>query len=256
MFEELIDKCQQDLDGDGIDDIYGFTCNEVVMNNQAVLSNGGSYIGKNKKGEFTYNLESEETIEALQWCVDLYNKYEERELEGLNWDAYMEEWRQGKAAFMIEQEYIGTPQNMFEVTDFDMGFVMFPKGPKAKKYVSEFNDNLYVIPACYDAERAWKIAFAWNLYTNPVPGYEDYNEFLEEAKYGNFDRRAIKETLPMMMNSKYAVLTYSDMIDGIEIGPQLTWSIAPGFTGEVTELIDQIKDKWKEAIEEANAMMK
>ena len=31
MFEKLIAKCQKDLDGDGVDDVYGLTLNESIM---------------------------------------------------------------------------------------------------------------------------------------------------------------------------------------------------------------------------------
>ena len=71
MFEKLMAKCQKDLDGDGVDDVYGMTLNESIMPGIAVASNGGTFIGKDKKGKFTYELESAETIEALKWCVEM-----------------------------------------------------------------------------------------------------------------------------------------------------------------------------------------
>ena len=49
----------------------------------------------------------------------------------------------------------------------DWGFVMTPKGPEGD-YVTVFSDNIAVIPSCYDAETANKIAFAYDLYTNPT----------------------------------------------------------------------------------------
>lgn len=252
-FEEIMEKCQRDLDGDGVNDIYGMTLNESVMTDMAVLSNGGAYIGKNKKGQYTYELESPETLEALQWCVDMYSKFDDHDPDNVNWDYYQDEWSEGKVAFLIEQEYIGVRGNLFEFTDFDMGFVMFPKGPKAKDYVSLFSNNVYTIPACYDADRAWKIAFAWNVYTNPAPGYEDFSGYLLNAENGNFDTRALEETIPMMSESKRGVVTY-DLMVGISTGPELTWSIAPN--ADVASIIDGCRDSWKKAIKEANIRMK
>lgn len=37
-------------------------------------------------------------------------------------------------------------------------------------YVNYAKDNVFVIPSCYDEDKAWKLAFAYNLYTDPVPG--------------------------------------------------------------------------------------
>ena len=68
--------------------------------------------------------------------------------------------------------------NEFKDMEDDFGFVCFPKGPNATDYRNCYTDNVYAIPACYDADKAWKIAFALNVYTDPVPGYEDYNDRL------------------------------------------------------------------------------
>lgn len=254
MFDKVMAQCQRDLDGDGEDDIYGVTMNEVIFNQAAVLSNGGAFIGKDKNGKYTYELESEETLEALNWALDIYAKYDDHTPSDASWDYYMQEWREGKAAFLVDQEYCASPGNYYQDSDFDMGFVMFPKGPKSKDYVSMFSCNAYVIPACYDAERAWKIAFAWNLYTNPVPGYEDYSEYIEADRKGNFDRRTLEETLPMMSDPKRGTPVYSDFVPGIDLGPDFTWALVPGI--DLDSLIESCRDKWKKAIKEANKKIK
>jgi hypothetical protein len=251
MFDEIMSKCQRDLDADGVDDIYGLTLNEGVMTSAAVFSNNGSYIGKGADGKYFYNLESAETLEALQWCVDIFTKYDQHDPEGANWDYYQEEWRTGKVAFLVDQEYCAAPGNLFENTDFEMGFVMFPKGPKATSYVSAWANNAYVIPACYDADRAWKIAFAWNVWTDPAPGYEDFNGYIETASNGNFDERALSETIPMMCQDSAGIVTFHDFVAGIEMGPDLTWVIGPN--ADVTATVEACRDKWKACIDEANS---
>jgi hypothetical protein len=251
MFDEIMSKCQRDLDADGVDDIYGLTLNEGVMTSAAVFSNNGSYIAKGADGKYSYNLESAETLEALQWCVDMFTKYDQHDPEGANWDYYQEEWRTGKVAFLVEQEYAAAPGNLFENTDFEMGFVMFPKGPKADHYVAAWANNAYVIPACYDADRAWKIAFAWNVWTNPAPGYEDFNGYIETASNGNFDERALSDTLPLMCEDKSGIVTFHDFVAGIEMGPDLTWQIGPN--ADVTAIVEACRDKWKACIDEANS---
>ena len=255
MFDELMSKVQRDTDGDGVDDVYGLTLNETIMTQMAILSNNGSLISKNKKGKFVNNLDSAETLEALEWCADIFAKYDAHDPEDATWDYYFEEWRSGKVGFLVDQEYLATQGNMlYNRTDFDMGFVMFPKGPKADDYVSLWDDNIYAIPACYDAERAWKIAFAWNKYTDPVPGYKDYNQFIETAKISNYDKRAIKETLPMMEDQKLGKYTFDYLIPEIEIGPDLYWMIGPN--AAIDEIVEPTIIKWNEVLDEINSYIK
>ena len=258
MFEDIMAKCQRDLDQDGQDDIFGLTLNESVMTDAAVFSNNGAYF-KKENGKIIYNVESAETMEALQWCIDIYTKYDNHDPADAQWDYYQQEWRNGKAAFLVEQEYANVAGNIFsDITDFEIGFVMFPKGPKATTTVNVFDNNAYVIPACYvgkdvDADghdRAWRIAFAWNVYTNPVPGFENTNGYLDKAKTGNFDVRTISETIPMMAQPEHGTIAYHDFVAGIDMGPELTWNIIAN--GDLSGTIDALRDRWKKAAEKTN----
>lgn len=249
-FDELMAQCQRDTDNDGVDDVYGLTLNESVMTNMAVFSNGGSYVGKDASGKYFYNLEAPETQEALEWCVDMYNKYDNHDPEGAEWDYYKEEFVNGKAAWMVEDEYAGTPGNFLIDMEDEVGFVMFPKGPKYDNYINVWSNNPAAIPACYDADRAWKIAFAWNLFTDDIPGYEGYNGYLSTARAGVFDQRAVDETITMMSETAHGTVAYHDVIPNLQSGPELTWSIAPG--ADVAALTEAIAGTWKAYVDEAN----
>ena len=249
-FDELMGQCQRDTDNDGVDDVYGLTINESVMTNMAVFSNGGSYIAKDADGKFVYNLEAPETQEALEWCVDMYNKYDNHDPEGAEWDYYKEEFVQGHAAWMVDDEYCGTPGNFLTDMEDEVGFVMFPKGPKASEYLNVWSNNPAAIPACYDAERAEKIAFAYDLFYKDIPGYEGYNGFLSTARAGKFDSRSVDETIAMMSEAKHGVVAYHDIIPNLQSGPELTWMIAPN--ADVAALTEAIAGTWKEYVEEAN----
>ena len=249
-FDELMGQCQRDTDNDGVDDVYGLTINESVMTNMAVFSNGGSYIAKDADGKFVYNLEAPETQEALEWCVDMYNKYDNHDPEGAEWDYYKEEFVQGHAAWMVDDEYCGTPGNFLTDMEDEVGFVMFPKGPKGSEYLNVWSNNPAAIPACYDAERAEKIAFAYDLFYKDIPGYEGYNGFLSTARAGKFDSRSVDETIAMMSEAKHGVVAYHDIIPNLQSGPELTWMIAPN--ADVAALTEAIAGTWKEYVEEAN----
>jgi hypothetical protein len=249
-FEKLLAKVQRDTDGDGQDDVFGLCCNNSVCVNAAVISNGGKYVGKDASGKFTYNLEDPETTEALNWIVDIFTKYNQHDIEGAAWDYYMTEFKSGVVGFMEDQEYQPTGSGQFHETNFEMGFVMFPKGPKASTLLNRWDNNPHCIPACYGDERARKIAFAWNLYTNPVPGYEDYNGYVETAKNSNFDERAMDETVPMMSEPEHGINTYYSVIPDLNAGPEFVWSVGPN--ADIAALQEQVRDTWKAYIDAAN----
>lgn len=250
MFDELMGKCHRDTDNDGSVDVYGLTLNEGNMTTAAVFSNGGSYVGKDADGNYTYNLESAETLEALNWTVDMFTKYDQHDPEGAEWDYYKEEFLNGNVAFMVDDEYCATPGNFLTDMQDEIGFVMFPKGPKMNDYINVWSNNPAAIPACYDADKAWKIAFAWNLFTDEPAGYEDYNSIPSTARNGVFDARAIDETIPMMSDTTKGTIAFHGMIPQMDIGPQLIWNIGPNAV--VSEQVEAIAETWKQYIEDAN----
>lgn len=247
-FADLMEKVQRDTDNDGKIDVYGMTLNEGNMTTAAVFSNGGSYIDKDEKGKYVYNLESPETLEALEWTVDMFNKYDLPDPEDAEWDYYKEAFINGMAAFMPEDEYAGTNGNFLQDMQDEVGFVMFPKGPKGK-LINVWTNNAAAIPACYDADKAWKIAFAWKLWNTAPEGYEDYVD-LSAARNGIFDERAIDETIPMMMDADHGTIAFHDMIPNLSLGSDFVWNIAPGST--VSEQVEAIRDTWKSYVDEAN----
>jgi hypothetical protein len=135
----------------------------------------------------------------------------------------------------------------WDMTD-EVGFVMFPKGPQADDYVNLSICNPAAIPACYDTERAWKIAFAYNLYTDAVPGFENYVD-MSQFDYGVFDDRAVDETLTMMMDK--SVVAYHGMVPNLDIYGPFLWK----FTNAgvvVSDLIENVRATYQTWIEEAN----
>ena len=126
---------------------------------------------------------------------------------------------------------------------------MFPKGPQGETYINVWSNNPVAIPACYDADKAWKLAFAWNLFTEQPAGYEDYMD-LSAARSGIFDLRAVDETITMMMQEDHGTIAFHGLIPNMDIGPDFVWNIAPGSV--VSEQVEAIRDTWKAYIDEAN----
>ena len=251
-FDEYMGKVQRDTDSDGVDDIFGLTINEGVMTTAAIFSNGGSYIGKDDNGYY-YNLESAETTEALNWAVDMYNKYDQHDPEGAQWDYYKEEFLSGCVGFMVDDEYCAMGANNFLAPMAgNIGFVMFPKGRSSSaKLVNVWSNNPVCIPSNYDKMKAGKLAFAWNLYTEDVPGFEDYNARIADAQLnGNFDDRAKNETIPMMVEAAHGTVAYHGLIPDLNLGPDFQWGIGPN--ADVAAAQEAIRDTWKSYVDAAN----
>ena len=169
----------------------------------------------------------------------------------LSWDYYQGQFQNGGCAFVCDQQYCATPGNLFyeqPETEDGLGFVMFPKGPKGK-LVQTAQDNVCIIPACYDADRAWKCAFAYSLYNEFVPGYEDYNPYINTTRTGNFDSRACEETVPLM--SKNSEVELQSIIPNLDMGAPFQWKFGPN-CDPVSTIMDGCRDMYKQYIDEAN----
>lgn len=251
-FESLMAKVQRDVDNDGTLDYFGMTLNEGDLYTAAIASNGGAYFAKEADGKFRYALEDDNTMEALVWANKIHTIYDNHDPEGANWDYYKEEFASGKIGFMIEGVYCGYG-NGYLCDSFDsdtVGFVMFPQGPRGNM-VNVYADNILCIPSCYDADRAWKIAFAWNLYTNDPEGFENAeNGFITNCRNGVMDERAIKQ-VEMMMTPEHAYNMYHSQVPGVEMGPQFLWTFGVG--ADMSAVCAAVRDSWKGYVDAANA---
>lgn len=248
-FAEVCDKVQRDIDNDGAIDIYAITGQRAVFFSAAVYSNGGDYVGKDENGQYVNKLESAETLEALNWAVDMLKKHDLPMEEGANWDKYVSDWIAGKAAFCTEDGYRGNQEFAASKVEDDWGFVCFPMGPQMDDYTNVYVDNPYVLPACYDADRAWKIAFALNVWTEPVPGFENSDNW-KSTYYNNYsDTEAVDYTIARML--KNGKVTYNDMITGISMGEDLLWGL--GWSEETpAQAGERLRNSWNQYIAEAN----
>ena len=248
-FIDLCDKVQRDTDNDGAIDVYACNCNNGLLTEAAVYSNGGEFVGQDASGKYVYKLEDANTIEGLNYAKRIFDNYWEVEPEGAAWDYYKEGFINGEYVFMFEQAYAGQSQGFLADMEDKWGFVMFPKGPKMNDYTNLWDNNPVCIPACYDPQRAWNIAFAWNLYTNDTPGYEDSDAWKTGYYNGYSDTRSVDETLAMMRTK--GMITYHGIIPNLQFGPELTWQIGPG-SAPISETISAIADTWKAYIDDAN----
>lgn len=251
-FEEVLQKVNAggDIDNDGVQDIYPFGCNRGSFGTASVYSNGSRYFGMDENGKYTYNVEDAATVEALEWAIDMMDKYLYPQPDGTEWDYFFPAFTQeAKIVFLPEQAYQMTGGGQFDSMEDEKGFVMFPMGPQADGYINPADDNVWMLPGCYDADRAWKIMFAYNLWTDPIPGYEDVNG--HKAQY--YDRadniRTVDETIERMC-SEGTTVKYESFIKDIDMGEPFLWKVNPG--QDVQEMIEGISTAWQIAVEETN----
>ena len=243
---DMMAKVQRDTDNDGEIDIYGFDANYGIPVSASVASNNSEYVSL-VDGKFTYNYEDPATVEALEWMVENFKNYALVRPADAQWDYYKEAFKNGQVAFMPDEAYCGTSNGfLLDMVD-EIGFVAFPMGPNATEYNNWWNDNLKAIPACYEPDRAWKIAFAYNLWTEDTPGYEDQID-VSAYRNGNFDSRAVDETI-MLMTEK-GMVTYHDSIPDLDMTNPFLYQF--GSWTVVSEVLDGVRESYKAYIEAAN----
>lgn len=198
-FEDLCKKLTRDTNSDGVNDCWAMTSFKGDLMNSAIASNGAQLIDVDENGRFYLASNSDEYMQAYDWIGYMRQNYEMPSLEGEdgdNWDYAYGAFARAEAAMLVGEEYLVSTFNEQMADDF--GFVMFPRGPKVDELTGYSSDNIYVIPSCYDADRTWKIAFAYNLYTEPTPDYDDPDDW-KTNYYPLFrDERAVDETLDLM----------------------------------------------------------
>ncbi len=214
-----------------------------------VHSNDGVLVGKEDNGRYYWDVDNERTRDALYWASKLFGRYNIDKPQDAAWDYYRDVFIHGQTAFLIEDEYV-SGLLLLDGMPIDYGFVMFPEGPRGiSKNV--WNDYLQVIPSNYSKYKAGQIAFAWNLFTDPVPGWEDFDQQLDEAlSYGHYDERTKKETIPMMMSHEHGTIAYHTVIPDLDAGEFL--SKIDG-KNDISVLVDDIRAKWITLIDKENA---
>ena len=245
-FEEICSQVQADTDNDGVIDRYAMVCITQDFFPMAVWSNGGEFIGKDENGKYYNRLDSSETIEALNWSLDMIDRFNKVFDSEADWDYGYTAFANGEGVFIPQETY--KAGDWKDMTD-DFGFVCFPMGPKMEDYTNCYTDNVMAIPACYDADKAWKIAFAYNLYTDPIPGWEDYNESWKSNYYDSFrDTEAVDLTMARMTEN--GMVTYHTFIPGLDLGPDVYWNINKDNTP--AQQAETIRNTWAAYLEEAN----
>ena len=264
-WKDLCEKVQRDTDNDGTPDVYGFTGNYDDGVEEFVLSNGGSFI-KNEASGYRVAFDDAEVAEALNFFQEMVSTYDAHLYYPADapWDFYKTDWLTGNTAFYFGQVWEadnvrGIGEDGRSMED-EVGFVSFPVGPSAgSKFGSYAQENLYYIPGCYDADKAWKCAFAFLCFYQDTPGYEDFIDGLDGIKatyYAKFDDfRAVDESVVKIIRTG----TYepAESVAQVDIGPDFRHhvgvDVANGTIQDMSAAIEAASTMWNAYVADANA---
>lgn len=263
---EIMDTVQRDIDSDGTIDVYGCVQNNGGMVAQCIRANGGALVSKNADGTFALTADTPEVREALDFALNTvtsiyYLNYSNE--EGSNWEDYKIRFMNGEAAFMFDDAYCayeggwltgtsGSQVGDVELTQqIDYGWVMFPKGPKATDYVTNKSNNPVCMPSSYSDEKARLLMFAYDVWTDDVPGYEGYYSLLDNLYGGMRDTRSVDETINMMttrgVDDLYA------LVPNFDVNTNFLWQMYAG--QDPDGVLEQNLAAWQTAVDEFNATL-
>ena len=246
-YMDLCKKLTRDINNDGIIDTYAMPQDlSTDILDALVASNGANYIGRDAIGKFTNATNSNEFIQALQFAMRMRAEgIMKPRPEGSNWDWYKAEFRDGKVAMMVAQEYMA---NEIQTMRDDWGFVIFPKGPACRDYRYSCDENVMVIPSTYTPEEVEKILFAAKLWYTPV---DDDDDAWKLGMYNQYrDSRAVDETLAMFRDPKYGSIKNYVYIPGLERG-DIAWQMF-WWEGDPAQLVETVSQSWGDLIHQAN----
>jgi len=251
---KMLETVTRDIDNDGTIDIYGCGENYGDLIKGFIFSNGGTEVAYDSDGKFRIALEDPNVLEGLNMCKEVMDKYDVHNayVNDEAWDFYKEDWLSGHFAFYPGQ--VWEADNVRQMDD-EVGFAIFPVGPSAgNNYHSYASENLYVIPACYDADKAWKCAFAYMLYFGDVPGYEDFIENLDGLKAGYYSKFDDIESVDssVVQIIKTGGYEIGELVPNLRIGEDFEWNLYAG-GADVSSVIEATKTAWQTYIDEANA---
>lgn len=250
-FEEMCKKTTRDIDNDSIIDTYAIASFHVEFMNGAVYSNNAKYVGKDADGNF-YNASNEpQFLEACQFVHRLAQEgyvMPSTEDNGGQWDWFKAAFHDGQAAFRVDEEY--AKGQLADMKD-DWGFVLFPAGPSGS-LTPIYRENVLVVPSTFSEQEADDIMFAYSLWTDPVPGYED-EETWRISAYPNYrDERAVDETLSIMRSGENGVLEFHAYVAGFKSG-DIAYNIW-NLDRTPAELIESVQNSWDVIISDMNAL--
>ncbi len=250
-FEECLAACAQDTDNDGVVDIYGMASNTTDVYLVATASNGGSFIDV-EDGQFVITATEQNTIDAMNFAVDIVSKYQMPQPEGSEWNWFFPAFKSGMAAFHVGQAYEANPGSDLYGMEDEFGILPFPKGTSEDaQYCHVQSENTVVIPGNIDRETANKMAIAYDMWREDTPGYEDDEEGWKTDLYDRFyDDESIDITYALLRENPVADTSIMLGSNNDVLGNGFFWNLP--WAGTVAEVMEAKLPTWQALVDDAN----
>lgn len=244
-------KAAGDTDSDGVQDVYPMASFSTDFFPACMVANGTDVI-LNNEGTLSTNLDDPAILEALNWGYSLYEEgYVMPKPEGddVEWNWFVQAFQEQKTCMRVCEEYeAGTIVNY----DFKSGFVCFPYGPSSDgSLISIVRENILIIPSCFSDQEIADVAFAYNIFTEDTPGYEDDDTSWKGSYEALFkDQRAVNETLDLMINKLPQVMRPTILLP--DYVNDWIYNIDAG-AATAAEQLEAYGSQWQQMVDEFNA---
>lgn len=250
-FEEYCKRLTIDKDGDGKIDQYAMASFSKYYLPMCAATNDATFVTRKQDGKYECAIGTQNFKYAMNWGVELMKKgyVMPKPANASAWDWYKAAFRDGEVAMQTSEVY---EISGFKEMKDDWGFVMFPYNQDNDKATNKSipNDNIIVMPSCFDDATAEKIAFAYDLYTEPIEGFSMDEAYCEQY-YDKFrDDRAVDETLMKMKEEKHKMTSYLPMITNMKLGDYCYGVYALAETP--AKKIEELSSKWEKQIDKVN----
>lgn len=127
-WEEYLDKCTFDRDGDGTTDVYGYGSVWTQTLNNLLMSNNTGIATSEKQ-----SVDSKATMEVLTFIENIYNvKHIAKPWDDSDYMQNGRTWQDGLVAFWAAQHWMLSEGDIFN-KDWELGIVPWPTGPSGNK---------------------------------------------------------------------------------------------------------------------------
>ncbi|BBH20646.1 ABC transporter substrate-binding protein [Paenibacillus baekrokdamisoli] len=236
-FREFAKSATKDTNSDGKTDVFGVAGaygKVKSLTEQFVYTNKGS-LDKDANGDMNFSMNSENSIEALQYVSDLYNT-DKSIMQPVPDDA-SKEFIAGKGVIYagFSWELGGLVDNM---KDQQLGYVFFPKGPKADKYVSytPFGNMYMVSKYSKNAEVATRVLDEISL-------HDEGRKLSQQAWETSYPSKESLDTRKQMSNS-IEYISYYGIQDGEKMFESVVKDITVGKVSPATA-VDKVKPQFE-----------
>ncbi len=253
-FQEIANLGNQDTDGDGEIDLYGFNARENLA--WCFLYSDGAYVCEKTADGIKVDLSDPKVVEALTGLQTFTQNVKFRDAidwsyEG--WDSFIKDFRDGKYCMCLEEFWISYAYlNKEDGMQDDWGWVPFPKGPSAKGWSCYGKENgaRFILNG---VENPQDVALVYDLITDLADTEEEWDDLMEDKLDNWCDDAKTKELVASIYNNKLSVIngvngfgdlngTINEMIGKVSSG-ELTPQVAlDTYASAIQTAIDDIKN--------------